>query len=61
MYKKGKLIDWCDQLGLDLILTTGGSGFAPRDNTPEVLVFLLTFNIEILERTNLINYHLTVY
>jgi molybdopterin adenylyltransferase len=30
-----KLAEWCDGDAADIIFTTGGTGFAPRDVTPE--------------------------
>lgn len=36
-----EMIHMCDRLKLDLILTTGGTGFSQRDNTPEATLRII--------------------
>jgi molybdenum cofactor synthesis domain-containing protein len=38
------LLEWCDSGESDIILTTGGTGFAPRDVTPEATLSIIEKN-----------------
>ncbi|NIA08465.1 MAG: molybdenum cofactor biosynthesis protein [Nitrospiraceae bacterium] len=39
---RGILIKWIDEVALDVILTTGGTGLTPRDVTPEATRSVIT-------------------
>ena len=36
-----KITTWADQDKLDLVITTGGTGFSPRDTTPEAMAGII--------------------
>ena len=38
------IIRFCDELNADVVFTTGGTGFAPRDVTPEATIAVLERN-----------------
>ena len=40
-----KLKDWTDNLKLDLIVTTGGTGLTPRDVTPQATLEVIDYQV----------------
>lgn len=42
---KDKLIEYADELGLDIIITTGGTGVSPRDVTPDATLEVINKEI----------------
>ncbi len=42
---QAELIDLCDTHGADLIVTSGGTGLAPRDRTPQATAAILDYEV----------------
>ncbi len=40
-----KIVAWADQLGVDAVLTTGGTGLAPRDVTPTATLEVIDYEV----------------
>ena len=41
----GTLVQWADKHGLNLILTSGGTGLGPRDVTPQATLDIIDFEV----------------
>ena len=40
-----KIVGWADQLGVDVVLITGGTGLAPRDVTPTSTLEVIDYEV----------------
>ena len=40
-----KLVEWVDRLKVDVVLTTGGTGLAPRDVTPTATLAVIDYQV----------------